>query len=73
VRDNHVFGELLRATTGSTTPFDDEFPNDDFFPDIDDLFGNLNMGDNTDVAADAANIATSAAANAGPYVLLFLF
>ena len=73
VRGNQVFGERLRATTGNTNLFDNEFPNDDFFPDIDNLFGNLNMGDNTDAAA-TANIVAAAAANAGPYVFLsFLF
>ena len=46
MRGNQVFGERLRATTGNTTSSDDEFPNDDFFQDFDNLFGNLNMGDN---------------------------
>ncbi|KAK1606798.1 hypothetical protein QYE76_030471 [Lolium multiflorum] len=49
------------VTTGNTTSSDDEFPNDDFFPDIDNLFGNLNMGDNNQdaakIAVDAANAA----------------
>jgi hypothetical protein len=46
---------------------DDEFPKDDFFPNVNDLFGNLKMGDNTDI--DVA-----ATANAAPYVFLsFLF
>ncbi|KAK1695487.1 hypothetical protein QYE76_012184 [Lolium multiflorum] len=63
---NQVFGDRLRATTGNTTSSDDEFPNDDFFPDIDDLFCNLNMGDNNDDVVAAANIADAAAANAGP-------
>jgi hypothetical protein len=34
------------VNTGNTTSSDDNFPNDDFFPYIDNLFGNLNMGDN---------------------------
>ena len=38
---------------------DDEFPNDDFFPDIDDLFD--------DMTNDA-----SASASAGPYVIYHL-
>jgi hypothetical protein len=68
VRGNQVFGERLHTTTGNTTSSDDEFPNDDFFPDIDNLFGNLNMGDNNQ---DAANIAAAAAAaNAGWYAFL---
>ncbi|KAK1651278.1 hypothetical protein QYE76_069083 [Lolium multiflorum] len=50
VRGNRVFGERLRATTGNTTSSDDDFPNDDFFLDIDNIFGNLNMGDNQDAA-----------------------
>jgi hypothetical protein len=43
---------------------------DDDFPDIDNLFGNLNMGDNQDPAA-AANIAVAVAAiNTGRYAFL---
>jgi hypothetical protein len=73
VRGNQVFGERLRATTGNTISSDNEFPNDDFFPIIDDLFGNLNMGANTDVVVVAAN-SVAAAANPAPYVFLpFLF
>ncbi|KAK1618170.1 hypothetical protein QYE76_023687 [Lolium multiflorum] len=53
-QEGKVFGERLRATTGNTTSSDDEFPNDDFFPDIDNLFSNLNMGDNQDAAAATA-------------------
>jgi hypothetical protein len=46
---------------------DEEFLDDDFFSDVNDLFGNLKMGDNTDI--DVA-----ATANAAPYVFLsFLF
>jgi hypothetical protein len=53
------------VTTGITVSSDDEFQNDDFFPDI----GNLNMGYNTDadVAANAP-----AAVNARPYVIYIL-
>ncbi|KAK1626502.1 hypothetical protein QYE76_000817 [Lolium multiflorum] len=65
VRGNRVFGERLLATTGKTTS-SDEFPNNDFFLDIDNLFGNLNMGDNNQ---DAANIA-AAAANVGQNAFL---
>lgn len=50
VREDQVFGERLRAAIGNTTSSYHEFPNDDYFPDVDDLFGNLNMGDNTNVA-----------------------
>ncbi|KAK1665783.1 hypothetical protein QYE76_053942 [Lolium multiflorum] len=60
VRGNQVFGERLRVTTGNTTSSDDDFPNDGFFPDID----NLNMGDNQDASANIAAVA-AAAANAG--------
>jgi hypothetical protein len=52
---------------------DDEFPNDDFFLDIDNLFGNLNMGDNNQDPATATNIAAAAAtaaANTGRYIHL---
>ena len=38
---------LLATTTSS----DDEFPNDDFFPDVTNLFDNLNMGDAAATAA----------------------
>ena len=71
MRGNQVFGERLRATTGNTNLFDNEFPNDDFFPDIDNLFGNLNMADNQDPAA-AANIAAAAAAAANTERYIYL-
>ena len=69
VRGDQVFGERPRATTGNTTAFsDDDFPNPDFYPDIRDLFNDLNMGDNDTAAA------ATAAAPAAPYVLLsFLY
>jgi hypothetical protein len=52
---------------------DEEFLDDDFFSDVNDLFGNLNMGANTDVVVAAAN-SVAAAANPAPYVFLpFLF
>jgi hypothetical protein len=54
----------LRATIGYTTSSDEEFPNDDFFPDANDLFGNLHMGNNTDATSDATFAA--AATNAAP-------
>ena len=70
VRGDQVFGERFRATTGNTTSStDDDFPNPDFYPDIDDLLGNLNMGDNDATAAAAA---AAAAAPAAPYVILSL-
>ena len=66
LRGDQVFGERFRATTDNTTSStDDDFPNPDFYPDIDDLLSNLNMGDN-DVTAAAA------AAPAAPYVILSL-
>ena len=58
-RGDQVFGERTRATAGN-----DDFANDDFFPDL----GNLildDMGDNVNVGG---------AAPAAPYVILsFLF
>jgi hypothetical protein len=36
VRGDHVFGEHNRVTTAV---FEDFFPNDDYFPDINNLFG----------------------------------
>ena len=65
---NQVFGERSRAITGITTSSsDDEFlHNDNFFPDLNDFFGNLNMGDNNDAAIAAA----AAAANVAKYVIL---
>ncbi|KAK1619091.1 hypothetical protein QYE76_024608 [Lolium multiflorum] len=58
VRGNQVFGERSGATTGSTTSSsDDEFLHtDNFFPDLNDFFDNLNMGDN-DAAAKWKRIA----------------
>src|SRR6266540_3457918 len=49
-RGNQVFGERLRATTGlsdDTTAAEDFFPNDDYFPDIDNLFDDMVAPDNT--------------------------
>jgi hypothetical protein len=43
VRDNQIFAERLRVTTGNTTLSDEEFSNADFFPGIGNLFSNLNM------------------------------
>jgi hypothetical protein len=37
---DHVFGERLRVTTGNAASYDDEFPNVDFFLDVNDLFDN---------------------------------
>jgi hypothetical protein len=62
---DQVFGERLHVTTANATSSDNEFPNDDLFPDVDDLFGDLSMGDNTDDDAPAA------AAQVAPYVTLF--
>ena len=68
MRGNQVFGERFSATTGNTTSSsDDEFLNiDTFFPDLNDFFGNLNMGNKS----DAANDDSAAAANVAPYVIL---
>ena len=68
-----IFEERPRATTGNTTSSsDDYFPNPYFYPNVCDLFNDLNMGDNDTAAAAAATAA--AAAPAAPYVLLsFLY
>ena len=58
-RGDQVFGERTRATTGF-----EFFPNDDFFPDIANLF--IDMGDVNGSAAVAAAVATA------PYVF-FVF
>jgi hypothetical protein len=60
---NQFFGERLRTTTSNTTSSDEEFPNNDFFPDVDDLFGNLNMGENIDVDDAATNAVVAQAAS----------
>ena len=53
---------------------DDEFPDPDFFPDVSNLLGNLNMGENHDAAGVAAAATATAAAPAAPYVILsFLY
>jgi hypothetical protein len=61
VRGNQVFAERLRATIGNT-----KSSNDDFFLDIVNLFGSLNMEDISNVT-HAAN----AGANGAPYVIMF--
>ena len=58
-RGDQVFGERTRATTGF-----EFFPNDDFFPDIANLF--IDMGDVNGSAAAAA------AATTTPYVFILL-
>ncbi|KAK1670190.1 hypothetical protein QYE76_058349 [Lolium multiflorum] len=61
------FGERSGATTGITaSSSDDEFLHtDNFFPDLSDFFGNLNMGDN-DAAAKQINSSSIAAATRPP-------
>jgi hypothetical protein len=63
VRGNRTLGERLGATTGNTTSSDE-----DFFPNINNIFGNLNMADNQ----DAANITVvvAAVANARRYAFM---
>ena len=75
VRGDQVFGERSRATTDDTTSSsDDEFPDPDFFPDMSNLLGNLNMGENLNAAGAAAAATAAAAAPATPYVILsFLY
>ncbi|KAK1614496.1 hypothetical protein QYE76_020013 [Lolium multiflorum] len=41
------------------TSSDGKFSNDDFFPDVNNLFGNLNMGDDADPAVQGATAAAS--------------
>ena len=43
-RGDKVFGERYRATTDLfvNTDADDFFPNDDYFPDVNDIFGDMN-------------------------------
>ena len=53
-KGDKVFGERFRATTGFITDANDTFPNDDFFPDIDDLFDD--MGDNTNNGHASASV-----------------
>ncbi|KAK1693382.1 hypothetical protein QYE76_010079 [Lolium multiflorum] len=60
-KGDKVFGERFRATTGFITDADDTFPNDDFSPDVDDLFDD--MGDN-------ANNGHAAASASVQYVLI---
>ena len=73
VRGDQVFGERSRATTdGTTSSSDDEFPDPGFFPDVSNLLGNLNMGENLNAAAAAAAATAAAAASAAPYVILSL-
>ena len=45
-------GSAIGATTDSITDSDDSFPNDDFFPDIGNLFLD-DMGDNVNANANA--------------------
>jgi hypothetical protein len=68
VRGDHVFAERLRVATDNTMSSDNKFPYDDFFSNIDNLFSNPNMGDNTDVVADTT--ANASAAQVAPYVFL---
>ena len=44
-------GSAQARLLATTTSSDDEFLNDDFFPDVSDLFDNLNMGDAAATAA----------------------
>ena len=59
-RDDKVFGERYRATTGffCNTDADDFFPNNDYFPDVNNIFGDMNT--------DGANGSSSNT----PYVLI---
>ena len=66
-------GSALARLLATTTSSNDEFPDDNFFPDVSDLFGNLNMDDNTDAATTAAaTAAAAAAAQTASYVYLNL-
>jgi hypothetical protein len=61
-----VFGEHSSAITDFIfiTKADNFFPNDDFFPNINNLFDN--MGDNT----NNANVKVNASSSSGLYVIL---
>jgi hypothetical protein len=67
VGGDQVFGARSSATTGNTTSF-----SNDFFPDCNELFDNLNMGNNTDVNVVVVTIV--AASHVLPYMIFpFLF
>jgi hypothetical protein len=54
-KGDKVFGESFRATTGFITDADDAFRNDDFFPDVDDLFDDMaDITNNGHAAASAS-------------------
>jgi hypothetical protein len=59
VRDDPSFWECFGVTTDGTTSPEDFFPNDNFFPDI----GNLFINDTSD------NLDTNANANINPHVV----
>src|SRR5438105_15480411 len=67
-RGDQVFGERPHATTGlsdDTTAAEDFFPNDDYFPDVNNLFIN-------DMAAPENNVGNSIGSSSSapaPYVL----
>ena len=63
-------GSAIGATTDSITDSDDSFPNDDFFPDIGNLFLD-DMGDNVNTNANA-DVNTNAGTLMYDVFLLFL-
>src|SRR5438132_13583546 len=69
-RGDQVFGERSHATTGfsdDTTAVEDFFPNNDFFPDINNLFiDDMVAPDNTGNASGSSSFAPA------PYMLLYL-
>jgi hypothetical protein len=67
VRGDQVFGERFCATTDGITSTDDSFPDEDFFPDI----SNLYIDDMADDAGANANANLNANVNppAAPYAI----
>ncbi len=72
-RSDKVFGERSHATTGffSNTDADDYFPNDDFFPDVDDLLGNMSSSANASGSSSAPYVLLVFLSDMMQYVLLF--
>jgi hypothetical protein len=65
VRGDQVFGERFCATTDSITSTNDSFPNEDFFPDI----SNLYISGMADDAGANANANLNANPPTAPYAI----
>ena len=72
-RSDKVFGERSHATTGffSNTDTDEYFPDDDFFPDVDDLLGNMSSSANASGSSSAPYVLLVFLSDMMQYVLLF--